>query len=108
MREVPSGCRGGETEAQPYRGWSTFLRVTEATAGVSAYILVQTEIGKASTVRLAIQEIDDVTAEVVSGPYDVIVRATAPSVDDLSKHVVARVQGIAGITRTLLCVVVNI
>jgi DNA-binding Lrp family transcriptional regulator len=84
------------------------LRVTEPTTGVSAYILVQTEIGKASGVRKAIQEIEGVTAEVVSGPYDVIVRATAPTVDDLSRDVVARVQGITGITRTLLCVVVNI
>lgn len=82
--------------------------MTEPTAGVSAYILVQTEIGKASGVRQAIHEIPDVSAEVVSGPYDVVVRATAPSVDDLSKHVVARVQGIPGITRTLLCIVVNI
>ncbi|MHA3704419.1 Lrp/AsnC family transcriptional regulator [Jatrophihabitans sp. YIM 134969] len=82
--------------------------MTEPTTGVSAYILVQTEIGKASGVRKAIQEIPDVTAEVVSGPYDVIVRATAPSIDDLSKVVVARVQGIAGITRTLLCLIVNI
>lgn len=81
---------------------------TGGSAGVSAYILVQTEIGKASAVRHAIQEIPDVTAEVVSGPYDVIVRATAATVDDLSRDVVARVQGIGGITRTLLCVVVNI
>ena len=83
-------------------------RVSEPTTGVSAYILVQTEIGKASTVKHAIAEIAGVTAEVVSGPYDVIVRATAASVDDLSRDVVARVQGIPGITRTLLCVVVNI
>ena len=82
--------------------------MTESTTGVSAYILVQTEIGKASTVKTAIAEIPDVTAEVVSGPYDVVVRATAASVDDLSRDVVARVQGIPGITRTLLCIVVNI
>lgn len=69
---------------------------------------MQSEIGKASAVKQAILEIPDVTAEVVSGPYDVIVRATAASVDDLSRLVVARVQTIPGITRTLLCVVVNI
>jgi DNA-binding Lrp family transcriptional regulator len=85
------------------------LRVTEPTSGVSAYILVQTEVGKASAVTLAIRDIPEVTsAEAVSGPYDVMVKATAPSVDDLGKLVVARVQGIPGITRTLLCVVVNI
>ena len=76
---------------------------------MSAYILVQTEVGKAAAVTLAIRDIPEVTnAEAVAGPYDIVVQATAPSVDELGKLVVARVQGIAGITRTLLCVVVNI
>lgn len=83
--------------------------MTEPSAAVSAYILVQTEVGKASTVTLAIREIAEVTsAEAVSGPYDIVVRAEAASVDDLGKLVVARVQGIPGITRTIMCVVVHI
>lgn len=76
---------------------------------MSAYILVQTEVGKAAAVTLAIRDIPEVTnAEAVAGPYDIVVQATAPSVDELGKLVVARVQGITGITRTLLCVVVHI
>lgn len=85
--------------------------MTEATSTsrVCAYILVQTEVGKAAAVALAIREIRDVTsAEDVTGPYDVIVRCEAPTVDDLGKLVVARVQAIPGITRTIMCVVVNI
>ena len=48
------------------------------------------------------------SAEDVTGPYDVIVRAQAPDVDSLGKLVVAKVQGVLGITRTLTCPVVNL
>lgn len=76
---------------------------------VQAYILIQTEVGKAADVARAIAEIDGVTlAEDVTGPYDVIVRAEARNVDELGKLVVAQVQGVEGITRTLTCPVVHI
>ena len=58
---------------------------------VQAYILIQTEVGKAAAVATAIAEIAGVTqAEDVTGPYDVIVRAEANNVDELGKLVVAR------------------
>ncbi len=76
---------------------------------VQAFILIQTEVGQAASVAEAISEIPGVTsAEDVTGPYDVIVRAEANSVDDLGKLVVARVQGVQGITRTLTCPVVHL
>ena len=76
---------------------------------VQAYVLIQTEVGKAADVAKAIAEIDGVNlAEDVTGPYDVIVRAEASNVDELGKLVVAKVQGIDGITRTLTCPVVHI
>ncbi len=76
---------------------------------VQAYILIQTEVGKAAAVVAEISRIDGVTlAEDVTGPYDVIVRAEARNVDDLGKLVVARVQGAAGITRTLTCPIVHL
>ena len=76
---------------------------------VHAYILIQTEVGKAAQVAKTINEITGVTkAEDVTGPYDVIVRAEAESVDELGRLVVARVQSVDGITRTLTCPVVNI
>ena len=71
---------------------------------VQAYILIQTEVGKAATVAEAIAQINGVTlAEDVTGPYDVIVRAEASNVDELGKLVVAKVQDVDGITRTLTC-----
>ena len=76
---------------------------------VQAYILVQTNVGKAAEVANAIGGIQGVTlAEDVTGPYDVIVRAEAQSVDELGKLVVARIQGVDGITRTLTCPVVHL
>jgi len=76
---------------------------------VQAYILIQTEVGKAAAVAEAIGKLDGVaTAEDVTGPYDVIVRAEAHNVDELGKLVVARIQGVDGITRTLTCPVVHL
>jgi DNA-binding Lrp family transcriptional regulator len=76
---------------------------------VQAYILVQTEVGKAAEVARLISEIKGVTlAEDVTGPYDVIVRAEASNVDDLGRLVVAQIQGVSGITRTLTCPIVHI
>jgi DNA-binding Lrp family transcriptional regulator len=76
---------------------------------VQAYILIQTEVGKASTVAEVISKIAGVIqAEDVTGPYDVIVRAQADTVDALGRMVVARVQQVEGITRTLTCPVVHI
>jgi len=76
---------------------------------VNAYILIQTEVGKAAAVAAEIAALPGVkSAEDVTGPYDVIVRAEANSVDELGKLVVARVQAVAGITRTLTCPVVHL
>ena len=76
---------------------------------VQAYVLVQTEVGKAADVALAIAQIDGVTsAEDVTGPYDVIVRAEGPSVDELGSLVVSQIQRVPGITRTLTCPIVRI
>jgi DNA-binding Lrp family transcriptional regulator len=76
---------------------------------VQAYVLIQTEVGKAALVAEEVRTIPGVqTADDVTGPYDVIVRASAEDVDQLGKLVVAKVQAIAGITRTLTCPVVNL
>lgn len=76
---------------------------------VQAYILIQTEVGKASAVAETISKLPGVVqAEDVTGPYDVIVRAQADTVDELGRMVVARIQLVDGITRTLTCPVVHL
>lgn len=76
---------------------------------VQAYILIQTEVGRAASVASAISGAPGViSAEDVTGPYDVIVRAEAENVDLLGKMVVANIGNVEGITRTLTCPVVHL
>jgi DNA-binding Lrp family transcriptional regulator len=76
---------------------------------VQAYILVQSEVGMAASVAQRIAGISGVTlAEDVTGPYDVIARVEARTVDELGRMVIAKIQDVPGITRTLTCTVVHI
>jgi DNA-binding Lrp family transcriptional regulator len=76
---------------------------------VQAYILVQTEVGKARDVATAISEVPGVVrVDAVTGPYDVVVLTESDNVDELGRMIVSRVQLVPGITRTLTCSVVNL
>ena len=76
---------------------------------ISAYVLIQTEVGKAANVAVSVRKIAGVvSADDVTGPYDVIVHTEAPSLDDLGKMVVSQIQAVEGITRTFTCPVVNL
>ena len=76
---------------------------------VQAYILIQTEVGKAREVALAIKGLTGVVrVDAVTGPYDVVVLTEARSVDELGKMIVSNVQLVPGITRTLTCSVVHL
>ena len=76
---------------------------------VQAYILIQTEVGKAAQVAEEVNKIEGVTAaEAVTGPYDAIIHTEAEDVDSLGKLVVAKIQSVEGITRTLTCPVVKL
>lgn len=76
---------------------------------VQAYILIQTDVGQAGSVAQAIADIPGVVqADDVTGPYDVVARVEADSVDELGRMVIAQVQGLHGITRTLTCPVVRV
>ena len=76
---------------------------------VHAYVLIQTDVGKASQVTQQVSTIDGVVvAEGVTGPYDVIARAEASTMNDLGRMVVRDIQEIEGITRTITCPVVKI
>jgi DNA-binding Lrp family transcriptional regulator len=76
---------------------------------ITAYVLIQTEVGKAVSVAEETRKISGVlSADDVTGPYDVIVKTEAPSLDDLGKLVVSQIQAVEGITRTFTCPVVNL
>ncbi|WP_028646897.1 Lrp/AsnC family transcriptional regulator [Nocardiopsis sp. CNT312] len=76
---------------------------------VQAYILIQTEVGKAAEVAGHVRGLEGVDeAHDVTGPYDVVVQARADDIDALGTLVVARIQRLEGIARTLTCPIVNI
>ncbi len=75
-------------------------------AEVRAYILIQTAVNAGHVAR-EIRDLEGVeSADDVSGPYDVIVSAIAPDMDKLGQMVVAKIQAVEGITRTLTCPIV--
>jgi DNA-binding Lrp family transcriptional regulator len=76
---------------------------------VQAYILIQSEIGSSESVVRATRAVPGVLeSSEVTGPYDVIVRCSAESVDDLGKFVVGAIMKVPGITRTLTCPVIKV
>jgi DNA-binding Lrp family transcriptional regulator len=76
---------------------------------IAAYILIQTEVGVVGSVAAEVAGVKGVTsAEAVNGPYDVIARGEARTLDELGKLVVRRVQDVPGIIRTLTCPVVHL
>jgi len=76
---------------------------------VQAYILIQTEVGRARDVAAHISDIPGVVrVDAVTGPYDVVVLTEANTVDELGKLIVSNVQMVPGITRTLTCSVVRL
>ena len=75
---------------------------------IQAYILIQTEVGKANNVAKSVSAIAGVTiAEGVTGPYDVIMRAEAASMEEFGRLILSKVQAVSGITRTLTCPVTS-
>jgi DNA-binding Lrp family transcriptional regulator len=75
---------------------------------LSAYVLIETEVGKVAHVAQALTKLDGVElAEDLAGPYDVIARLQAPSLDELGRLVVSHVQVQDGVTRTVTCLVLS-
>lgn len=76
---------------------------------IDAYVLIQVEVGRSAEVADAVGKISGVrVADVVTGPYDVVVRAEAADIDGLGELIVAKVQAVAGVTRTLTCPVLHL
>ncbi len=76
---------------------------------VQAFVLIQTDTGRAADVARSIRELPGVmSTEAVTGPYDVVVFAEAEDVDALGQLVVTQIQPVEGIVRTLTCPVIKL
>lgn len=76
---------------------------------VEAFVLIQTEVGKAASVAAALADLEGVVrSSAVTGPYDVIIDAQADDIDALGKLVASRVPSVEGIVRTVTCPVVQL
>ena len=76
---------------------------------VSAYVLIQTEVGKAASVVATVASLAGVeAADTVIGPYDVIVKVSGSTMDDVARTFQQGIKSVEGITRTLTCEVVHI
>jgi DNA-binding Lrp family transcriptional regulator len=75
---------------------------------LSAYVLIESEVGKVAHVAQALTKLDGVQrAEDLAGPYDVIARVQASGLDELGRLVVAHIQLLDGVNRTLTCMVLD-
>lgn len=85
------------------------LRRLDGCHVIAAYILIETEAGKAATAAAALRDLPGVPeTAVLAGPYDVIARAQAQNIDELARLVASRVQVIDGALRTMSCPVVHL
>jgi DNA-binding Lrp family transcriptional regulator len=76
---------------------------------IGAYVLIQTQVGKASQVARDLGRLNGVlTVEQVAGPYDIVARTEAPSLDELGRLVASGIQAVEGITRTVTCAVISL
>lgn len=67
-------------------------------------MLIQTEVGRAEIVAKALAALPGVlSAEYVTGPYDVVVRIGSDNAEHMTAAIVPSVQHVRGITRTLTC-----
>jgi len=72
---------------------------------VRAYVFIQTRVGMGPQVAREVGGIQGVlSSEGVTGPYDVIARVEATTLDDLGRLVTAEIHAVEGITRTITCI----
>lgn len=74
----------------------------------AAYELINCSAGKSEQVAAALRKVKGVKqANVVTGLHDVVAYVEAPSLNELTKLIISRIQGTKGVNRTVTCMVVN-
>jgi DNA-binding Lrp family transcriptional regulator len=74
-----------------------------------AFILIETAVGKTKEVVAALQKLEGVvSADPVTGPYDIVAIAEALELNAIGDLVTSKIHPIAGITRTVTCLSVGL
>ena len=71
-----------------------------------AFVLIETAVGKNKEVVAALKQLKGVkSVDSVTGPYDVIATIEGENLSDIGDLVTAKIHPIAGISRTVSCLV---
>ena len=78
-----------------------------------AYILIESEVGRASEIAKGVKGLKFdkgtvVSVDAVTGPFDVIVQLEAEDLDDIGRSITDGIQKVGGVGRTTTCLVVRI
>lgn len=72
-----------------------------------AFVLIETMVGKSKEVVSALKQIKGITSvNTVTGPYDVIATIEGETLNEIGDIVTAKIHPIAGISRTVTCLVI--
>lgn len=75
---------------------------------VAAYEFINCEAGKAEIVVKALRKIKGLKqVHIVTGLHDIIAYVEAPSMKELTKLIISKIQGTKGVGKTVTCIVVN-
>ena len=75
---------------------------------IEAYILMKSELGEQSEVYTKILKIKGVkSANIVIGPYDLIIFIESTDLNTLGKKVISKIQNLKGVRDTTTCVVLE-
>ena len=70
-----------------------------------AFILIETQVGRAKQVALALRPLEGVlSADVVTGTFDIVALIEASDMSAMAELVTGQVQGVRGVLRTITCV----
>jgi len=71
-----------------------------------AYVLIETQVGKTKQVVETVRKLQRVVSvDAVSGPYDAIAVIQGEAMDDIGGLIVSTLHSVAGISRTVTCIV---
>jgi len=73
-----------------------------------AFVLIETVLGRNKEVATALKQLEGVkSVDTVTGPYDVIATIERETLNDIGDLVTAKIHPIAGISRTVSCLVME-